>query len=74
MSVALSCLAGVGLDGMFGEARRGHPLVAFGRLADRLEQHFNGPDGRGWRSHGVTAWCLAVVPLTVAAWLLSLLP
>ena len=48
--------------------------MAFGRLADRLEQHFNGAAGRGWRSHGVTAWCLAVLPLTLLAWLLSLLP
>ncbi|WP_313089098.1 adenosylcobinamide-phosphate synthase CbiB [Pseudomonas sp.] len=74
MSVALSCLAGVGLDVIFGEPRRGHPLVLFGRLANRLEAQFNGPDGRGWRSHGVTAWCLAVLPLTAIAWLLSLLP
>lgn len=74
MSVALSCLAGVGLDVIFGEPRRNHPLVIFGRFADRLERHFNGPDGRGWRSHGVTAWCLAVLPLTGLAWLLSLLP
>lgn len=74
MSVALSCLAGVGLDVLLGEPRRSHPLVVFGRLADRLEQHFNGADGRGWRSHGVTAWCLAVLPLTVIAWLASLLP
>lgn len=74
MSLALSCLAGVGLDALLGEPRRGHPLVAFGRLADRLEQHFNGPDGRGWRSHGVTAWCMAVLPLTLMAWLASLLP
>lgn len=74
MSLALSCLAGVGLDAWLGELRRGHPLVAFGRLADRFERHFNGPDGRGWRSHGVTAWCLTVLPLTLTAWLLSLLP
>lgn len=74
MSLALSCVAGIGLDIVFGEPRRCHPLVLFGRLADRLEAHFNGPDGRGWRSHGVTAWCLAVLPLTALAWLLSLLP
>ena len=74
MSVALSCLAGVGLDMLLGEPCRNHPLVLFGRLADRLEQHFNGPDGRGWRSHGVTTWCMAVLPLTAIAWLLSLLP
>ncbi|WP_404440864.1 adenosylcobinamide-phosphate synthase CbiB [Stutzerimonas chloritidismutans] len=74
MSVALSCLAGVGLDVLLGEPRRRHPLVMFGEVANRLEGHFNGPDGRGWRSHGVTAWCIAVLPLTVVAWLLSLLP
>ncbi len=74
MSLALSCLAGVGLDALLGEPRRAHPLVLFGRLADRLERQFNGPAGRGWRSHGVTAWCLAVLPLTAGAWVLSLLP
>lgn len=74
MSVALGCLAAVALDMLLGEPRRNHPLVIFGRVADRLEQHFNGPDGRGWRSHGVTAWCMAVLPLTAIAWLLSLLP
>lgn len=74
MSLALSCLAGVGLDALLGEPRRAHPLVIFGRFADRIERQLNGPDGRGWRSHGVTAWCLAVLPLTCAAWLLSLLP
>ncbi|MCW3148442.1 adenosylcobinamide-phosphate synthase CbiB [Stutzerimonas stutzeri] len=74
MSMVLSCLAGVVLDALFGEPKRAHPLVAFGRLADRVERHFNGPQGRGWRSHGVTAWALAVLPLTGIAWLLSLLP
>ena len=74
LSVALSCLAGIGLDALLGEPRRWHPLVQFGRLADRLEHHLNGPSARGWRSHGVTAWCLAVLPLTTIAWLLSLLP
>ncbi len=74
MSLALSCLAGVGLDALLGEPRRAHPLVVFGRFADRIERQLNGPDGRGWRSHGVTAWCLAVLPLTFVAWLLSLLP
>lgn len=74
MSVALSCLTGVGLDALLGEPKRAHPLVIFGRLADALERHLNGPNGRGWRSHGVTAWCLAVLPLTLVAWLLSALP
>jgi len=74
MSVALSCLAGVACDALLGEPKRLHPLQLFGSLAERLERHFNGPSGRGWRSHGVTAWCLAVLPLTVLAWLLSRVP
>ncbi|MEX6502597.1 adenosylcobinamide-phosphate synthase CbiB [Pseudomonas zhanjiangensis] len=73
MSLVLGALAGVALDLRFGEPRGWHPLVAFGRLATRLEQRFN-PGGRGWRSHGVTAWCLAVLPLTLVAALLAQLP
>lgn len=79
MILCLSCLAAILLDAFLGEPRRAHPLVAFGRLANRLEQHFNGPlsadgSGRAWRSHGVTAWCLAVLPLTALAWLLEQIP
>ena len=73
MSVALLSVAGVALDALLGEPRRWHPLVAFGRVADRIEQRFNSA-GRGWRSHGVTAWVLAVVPLTLVATALSWLP
>ncbi|MFB4392978.1 MULTISPECIES: adenosylcobinamide-phosphate synthase CbiB [unclassified Pseudomonas] len=73
MSIALLTLAGVALDALFGEPQRRHPLVAFGNFAKRLEQRFNSA-GRGWRSHGVTAWCLAVLPLTLLALILSWLP
>lgn len=72
MSIALLTVAGVALDALLGEPRRAHPLVAFGNLANRLERRFNG-GGRGWRSHGVTAWVLAVVPITlISAWLSQL--
>ena len=70
MSLLISTLAGVALDAALGEPKRWHPLVAFGRLAERLEQRFN-PAGGGWRSHGVSAWCLAVLPLTLLTWLLT---
>ncbi|WMN16187.1 adenosylcobinamide-phosphate synthase CbiB [Pseudomonas piscis] len=73
MSVALLSVAGVALDALLGEPKRWHPLVAFGRLADRIEQRFNAA-GRGWRSHGVTAWVLAVLPLTLLATALSWFP
>lgn len=78
---ALLGILGVALDARFGEPQGWHPLVAFGRLADRLERRFNrsrlageGDPGVGWRSHGVTAWVLAVLPLTLLAWALAELP
>lgn len=71
MSIALSALAGVGLDAWLGEARRWHPLVGFGQLAQRIERRLNA-GGRGWRSHGVSGWCLAVLPPVLLIWLLSL--
>ena len=82
MNLALLTVLGVALDALLGEPKRWHPLVAFGRLADRLERRFNrartdaatDTPGLGWRSHGVTAWVLAVIPLTLIALLLSLLP
>jgi adenosylcobinamide-phosphate synthase len=47
--------------------------VAFGGFASRIEQRFNS-GGRGWRSHGVTAWIIAVLPLTLLATALSWAP
>lgn len=73
MSLILSVFAGVALDAALGEPKRWHPLVGFGKLANRLEQRFN-PSGGGWRSHGVSAWCLAVLPLTLLTVLLVQLP
>ncbi|WP_313647018.1 cobalamin biosynthesis protein, partial [Pseudomonas sp.] len=73
MSVALLTVAGVALDALLGEPKRRHPLVGFGNLASALERRLNAA-GRGWRSHGVSAWFLAVVPLTLLALILSWLP
>lgn len=73
MSLALTCVAAVALDALLGEPRRWHPLVGFGNLAQRLEQRFNSA-GHGWRSHGVTAWLMAVVPPVLVLTLLSWLP
>jgi adenosylcobinamide-phosphate synthase len=71
--LALTCVAAVALDALLGEPRRWHPLVGFGNLAQRLEQRFNFA-GHGWRSHGVTAWLMAVVPPVLVLTLLSWLP
>ncbi|MCY1215053.1 Cobalamin biosynthesis protein CobD [compost metagenome] len=73
MSLGLFALGAVALDALFGEPKGWHPLVAFGKFANRLERRFN-PGGCGWRSHGASAWGLAVLPLTFGAWLLSELP
>ena len=73
MSLVFSALAGVALDAVFGEPKGWHPLVAFGRLAERIERRCN-TGGSGWRSHGVSAWCLAVLPLTLLVGVLAQLP
>jgi adenosylcobinamide-phosphate synthase len=66
-ALALLLTAGVLLDLLLGEARRFHPLVGFGKLADALARGLN--RGR-WRcGRGVAAWLLAVVPLAaLGAW------
>lgn len=71
--LALTCVTGVALDALLGEPRRWHPLVGFGNVAQRLERRFNFA-GHGWRSHGVTAWLMAVVPPVLILTLLSWLP
>ncbi|MGV2289642.1 adenosylcobinamide-phosphate synthase CbiB [Trinickia sp. YCB016] len=65
--------AAVALDQWLGEPRTAHPLVGFGRVAQRLEARLN--TGRRGRPLGILAWCAAVVPpVAVAAWLVAALP
>ncbi|WP_028226099.1 adenosylcobinamide-phosphate synthase CbiB [Paraburkholderia ferrariae] len=70
---AALAVAGVAVDRFFGEPRRAHPLVAFGKLASRIEARLN--TGRRGRPLGLAAW-LAVVapPVLCAALLAALLP
>ncbi len=77
MSTALIALAAILLDWLLGEPRRFHPLVAFGRLAQGIEQRLYGrayiaPFAR--RMRGALAVSLLLVPLTVAAAVLASLP
>jgi adenosylcobinamide-phosphate synthase len=67
LTLALLMVAGVALDLLLGEARRWHPLVGFGHLAGWLECKLNRGGSRIVR--GLIAWLLAVVPLSVLAWL-----
>jgi adenosylcobinamide-phosphate synthase len=68
LTLALLLVAGILLDLLLGEARRWHPLVGFGRLAQRLERWLN---VGSWRiARGAFAWMLAVLPFSaLAAWL-----
>lgn len=65
------------LDHSFGEPRRWHPLVGFGRIAARVEAALNRGDGR--RVSGVIALAVMTLPLLLIAtllqvWLWSLSP
>jgi len=65
--VAGLLLAGVLLDLLLGEPRRWHPLVGFGKLATAIEARLNRGGLRFAR--GLLAWSLAVIPLSILAWL-----
>lgn len=61
---ALGLLAGVALDAVFGDPRRGHPVAGFGRLAGALERRVYAPT----RPAGVVFAGLVVgVPVLAAA-------
>jgi adenosylcobinamide-phosphate synthase len=68
---AVVCLLALGLDGLLGEPRRGHPLVGFGRLADALEGRWNSP-GQGSRLRGVVALLVLLIPVLIVALLAML--
>ncbi|MCC2975029.1 adenosylcobinamide-phosphate synthase CbiB [Massilia sp. IC2-476] len=65
--LAILLVAGVVLDLLLGEPRRWHPLVGFGRLASAIEHRLNRGALRFPR--GLLAWMMAVLPLTLLAWL-----
>jgi adenosylcobinamide-phosphate synthase len=66
-AMALLMVAGVLLDLALGEARRWHPLIGFGNLAQALERRLNAGHARLGR--GLFAWILAVLPLVaIGAW------
>jgi adenosylcobinamide-phosphate synthase len=71
MTTALAMLAALLLDAAFGEPRRFHPLVGFGRCASVLEGHLYADS----RVAGVIAWCVAVlVPVALLCLLRAVLP
>lgn len=70
LTTALLALAAVLLDGWLGEPRRWHPLVGFGKLAERLERRLHGGNGtspRARRMQGVLGVLALLLPFTAAA-------
>jgi adenosylcobinamide-phosphate synthase len=65
--VALGLIAGVALDGLIGDPRRGHPVAGFGRAATALERRIY-RDSRA-RGTAYTAACVlsAALPAAVLA-------
>ena len=75
--LTLKMAAGLLADRVFGEARRFHPLVGFGRWAGWVERAcrrlFFGTNETGMRLAGLLAWALAVLPwVALALWLRTL--
>ncbi|WP_043112239.1 adenosylcobinamide-phosphate synthase CbiB [Solimonas flava] len=71
-ATALAMLLAIALDAALGEPRRGHPLVAYGRLAAGAETWLN--RGCARRARGVVALLLLVVPPVAAAAALAAVP
>jgi adenosylcobinamide-phosphate synthase len=72
MSTVLVILLAVLLDLWLGELRRWHPLVGFGRLAQRIEARLHGGAGGDNVVRGIWALLIALLPLVLLAWLLTL--
>ena len=67
---ALPVFTALVLDGLFGEPRRFHPLVGFGRLARALERRLHADS----RARGCLAVALLLTPFTLLALLIEALP
>lgn len=63
------------LDECLGEPKRLHPLVGFGKVAQKIENRFYKQNGMKGIVHGALAWCLSVVPIVFACYsIISYLP
>ena len=70
MFIFVVVLAALALDFLLGEVKRYHPLVGFGALVSRLENHFNreGNDRKlAARVRGTIAYLLLVTPIVAVS-------
>lgn len=70
VAIAMLLMLGVGLDWRLGEATRWHPLVGFGKLAQRIEKKWNRRTWFASRRYllGACAWLVVVMPIVLLAW------
>src|SRR5580692_1111314 len=63
--LALGLIAGVGLDALFGDPRRGHPVAAFGRAAAALEARDYADSRRRGAAHAAACVLAVAAPAVV---------
>lgn len=73
MTTIFVIILAVLLDLWLGEPRRWHPLSAFGRLAQEIEERLHGGERADNMVRGAWAVLLAVIPFMLCAWLLTLI-
>jgi adenosylcobinamide-phosphate synthase len=74
LTTALLAIGAVLIDWLAGEPRRFHPLVGFGRLAGIVERCFYAGSPGARRLRGLLALVVLLIPFTILAAGLSLLP
>ena len=72
--VLIKILIALIADQILGEPRKGHPLVAFGNHANRIEARYNNGSEQQRLRNGVIAWCIAVLPWVALATIAHLSP
>jgi adenosylcobinamide-phosphate synthase len=73
-ALVFMAVAACALDRLLGETPRFHPLVGYGKLASRIEQHFNQnqPSPTAGKI-GLMCWALLVIaPTLVTVWLFAI--
>lgn len=75
MIVILTLLGALIIDHFMGEPERFHPLVLFGKIAQKLERKINQGSKKKRFLSGIVAWSLLVLPLPLFyCWLMFILP
>ena len=77
MTIALTLLIALILDALFGEPKKGHPLVLFGAWASAIEERLILPSHQPKIYQKITGLCallLAVLPVTAAVFSITRLP